>query len=71
MLGEMASPVTPPVAPMLARLSRELPEGDYVYEPKWDGFRCLAFSQPVGRIDLRSRNQRPLGRPTSRVAVPW
>jgi ATP-dependent DNA ligase len=61
MLGEMAR-VTPPVAPMLARLSRELPEGDYVYEPKWDGFRCLAFSAPVGEIDLRSRNQRPLGR---------
>jgi ATP-dependent DNA ligase len=47
---------------MLARLSRELPEGDYVYEPKWDGFRCLAFSAPAGETDLRSRNQRPLAR---------
>lgn len=47
---------------MLARLSRELPEGDYVYEPKWDGFRCLAFVSPAGEIDLRSRNQRPLAR---------
>src|SRR5947209_20103731 len=40
---------------MLARLSRDLPEGDYLYEPKWDGFRCLAFAQPGG-ADLRSRH---------------
>jgi ATP-dependent DNA ligase len=58
----MVTPLSPPIAPMLARLSRELPEGDYVYEPKWDGFRCLAFSSPMGEIDLRSRNQRPLAR---------
>jgi ATP-dependent DNA ligase len=46
---------------MLARLARALPVGDYVYEPKWDGFRCLAFAS--GRtIDLRSRHQRPLAR---------
>jgi ATP-dependent DNA ligase len=30
-----------PVAPMLARLARELPRGDYLYEPKWDGFRAI------------------------------
>jgi ATP-dependent DNA ligase len=47
---------------MLARLARELPEGDFVYEPKWDGFRCLAFTVPAGEVDLRSRNQRPLAR---------
>jgi ATP-dependent DNA ligase len=58
----MTTPVAPPIAPMLARLSRELPEGDYVYEPKWDGFRCLAFSESAGEADLRSRNQRPLAR---------
>jgi ATP-dependent DNA ligase len=46
---------------MLARLARELPAGDYLYEPKWDGFRCLAFAAGAG-IDLRSRNQRPLAR---------
>ena len=28
--------------PMLARLVRELPADGYLYEPKWDGFRCLA-----------------------------
>jgi bifunctional non-homologous end joining protein LigD len=29
----------PPVAPMLAKAARELPVGEYLYEPKWDGFR--------------------------------
>jgi ATP-dependent DNA ligase len=47
--------------PMLAQLVRELPEGDYVYEPKWDGFRCLA-GRDGGEIELRSRHGRPLGR---------
>src|SRR5205085_3694498 len=53
--------VMPPVAPMLARLARELPLDGYLYEPKWDGFRCLAFRDGE-EIDLRSRNQRPLAR---------
>src|SRR5205823_1569531 len=46
---------------MLARLARELPRDGYLYEPKWDGFRCLVFREQR-EIDLRSRNQRPLGR---------
>src|SRR3954470_7051776 len=46
---------------MLARLARDLPVGDYLYEPKWDGFRCLAF-RDGDEVDLRSRNQRPLAR---------
>src|SRR5689334_1077115 len=46
---------------MLARLARELPLGDVVYEPKWDGFRCLAF-RDGGDVALQSRNLRPLGR---------
>jgi ATP-dependent DNA ligase len=47
---------------MLARLVRELPEGDgLTYEPKWDGFRAVAFCRS-GDVDLRSRNQRPLAR---------
>src|ERR671931_16336 len=54
-------PVRPPLAPMLARLARELPADGYVYEPKWDGFRCLVF-RDGGEVDLRSRNQRPLAR---------
>jgi ATP-dependent DNA ligase len=46
---------------MLARLERELPRDGYLYEPKWDGFRCLVF-RDGGEIDLRSRNERPLAR---------
>jgi ATP-dependent DNA ligase len=52
----------PPVSPMLARLADSLPVGPgLTYEPKWDGFRCLAFRDGE-EVDLRSRNQRPLGR---------
>src|SRR4051794_36045845 len=47
---------------MLARLARELPSDDDVwFEPKWDGFRCLVF-RDGDRVDLRSRNDRPLAR---------
>src|SRR3954454_5459795 len=46
---------------MLARLVRELPEGPYVYEPKWDGFRCIAAKEG-GVVTLTSRHDRPLGR---------
>jgi ATP-dependent DNA ligase len=47
--------------PMLASLQRELPIGRYLYEPKWDGLRCLAFVEGE-HVDLRSRHGRPLGR---------
>src|SRR3954463_6600104 len=57
----MRGPVEPPVVPMLGRLARELPIDGFVYEPKWDGFRCLAF-RGVDDVDLRSRNDRPLAR---------
>lgn len=47
---------------MLAKLSRELPLGDdLIYEPKWDGFRCIVF-RDHDRIELTSRNERPLTR---------
>src|SRR4051794_38664652 len=37
-------PIRPPYPPMEAVSAAELPEGDgWLYEPKWDGFRCLAF----------------------------
>lgn len=51
----------PPVAPMLAKLAREVPTGDYWYEPKWDGFRCIAF-RDGDEVELGSRNERPLTR---------
>ena len=48
-------PVRPPVAPMLAKLARELPSGDYIYEPKWDGFRCIVFRSGAD-VELGSRS---------------
>ena len=52
----------PPVAPMLATLARDLPTGDgLIYEPKWDGFRCIVF-RDGSDIELGSRNERPLTR---------
>jgi ATP-dependent DNA ligase len=59
--NDLSSPVTPPIAPMLATLARDLPLGAFTYEPKWDGFRCLAFVDETG-VDLRSRHDRPLAR---------
>src|SRR5215213_9543133 len=57
----MALPFGPPLKPMLGRLARELPREGYVYEPKWDGFRCIAF-RDGDDVDLRSRHDRPLAR---------
>src|SRR3712207_4439356 len=58
----MALPLTPPVLPQLARSRAGLPEGDgWAYEPKWDGFRALAFVDG-GEAYLQSRNGKPLGR---------
>ena len=52
----------PPLEPLLARLERELPAGDdLTFEPKWDGFRCLAF-RDGDDVVLASRNERPLQR---------
>jgi ATP-dependent DNA ligase len=48
--------------PMEARLVSELPIGaGWQYEPKWDGFRCLAFRQRED-IDLRAKSGKPLAR---------
>ena len=48
-----------PVAPMLARLTRALPRDGYVYEPKWDGFRCLVF-RDGNRVELQSKSGQSL-----------
>jgi ATP-dependent DNA ligase len=56
-------PFQPPVAPMLAKLSSELPpEGQgYIYEPKWDGFRALVFKSDDD-VYIQSRDEKPLSR---------
>jgi ATP-dependent DNA ligase len=46
---------------MLAKLARDLPVGDFCYEPKWDGFRCIVF-RDGDEVELGSRNERPLTR---------
>src|SRR5436305_3771075 len=52
----------PPIKPMLAKLSRDLPPaGGVLYEPKWDGFRCIVF-RDGDEVELGSRNERPLTR---------
>lgn len=51
----------PPVAPMLAKATATVPPGAYSYEPKWDGFRCIAF-RDGDEVELGSRNERPLTR---------
>ncbi len=58
----MALPLKPPVLPQLARSRAVLPEGDgWAYEPKWDGFRAIAFVDG-DETRLQSRNGRDLTR---------
>ena len=58
----MTLPLAPPIKPMLAKLAREIPPGDgWLYEPKWDGFRCIVF-RDGDEIQLASRNERPFNR---------
>jgi ATP-dependent DNA ligase len=55
-------PLKPPVSPQLARSAKELPEGQgWAYEPKWDGFRAIAFVDGAD-VHLQSRNGKPLNR---------
>ena len=52
----------PPVKPMLAKALHEVPRAPgLVYEPKWDGFRCIVFRDGP-ELELGSRNDRPLTR---------
>ncbi|MGH2961298.1 MAG: ATP-dependent DNA ligase [Solirubrobacterales bacterium] len=58
----MALPLKPPVKPQLALSRKQLPEGEgWAYEPKYDGFRALAFVDGED-VFLQSRNGRPLRR---------
>src|ERR1700733_4371843 len=52
----------PPLLPMLSKLASELPEGaEWLFEPKWDGFRALVF-RDGDEVFLQSRDEKPLGR---------
>jgi ATP-dependent DNA ligase len=55
----------PPVRPMLAKSVSGVPDpakhGGLLFEPKWDGFRCLVFKDG-DEVELTSRNTKPLTR---------
>src|ERR1700755_140964 len=58
----MALPLTPPLLPQLARAAKTLPAGEgWAYEPKWDGFRAIAFVDGDD-VYLQSRSGKPLSR---------
>jgi ATP-dependent DNA ligase len=61
----MRLPVMPPVQPMLAKAVKGIPDpakhGGLMFEPKWDGFRCIVF-RDGDEVELGSRNERPLTR---------
>jgi ATP-dependent DNA ligase len=58
----MAFPISPPIEPMLAKPTPELPVGEgWRYEPKWDGFRALVFRDGP-EVYLQSRDLKPLDR---------
>jgi ATP-dependent DNA ligase len=66
----MKLPLSPPLAPQLARSRASLPEGEeWTYEPKWDGFRTIAFVDGAETY-LQSRNGRPLSRYFPEVELP-
>ena len=56
-------PLSLDIAPMEAKAADTLPSdpGQWQYEPKWDGFRCLAF-KAGDAVDLRAKSGKPLGR---------
>jgi ATP-dependent DNA ligase len=54
--------VNPPVLPMLSKRVGELPAGgQWIFEPKWDGFRALVF-RDRHEIFIQSRDEKPLNR---------
>jgi ATP-dependent DNA ligase len=55
-------PIEPPVEPMLAKLADALPAaGEFLFEPKWDGFRAIVF-RSASEVFIQSRDLRPLDR---------
>src|ERR671910_509940 len=55
-------PIAPPIEPMLAKLADDLPpSGEFLFEPKWDGFRAIVF-RSGSDVYIQSRDLRPLDR---------
>jgi ATP-dependent DNA ligase len=66
----MPLPLSPPLPPQLALSRAKLPEGEgWAYEPKWDGFRAIAFVDG-DQVFLQSRNGKALGRYFPELSFP-
>src|SRR6478735_2844472 len=66
----MALPLKPPLLPQLARPAKNLPTGEgWAYEPKWDGFRAIAFVDGAD-VYIQSRSGKPLSRYFPELAFP-
>ena len=66
----MTLPLSAPIDPQLARSAKELPVGEqWSYEPKFDGFRALAFVDGDD-VMLQSRGSKPLGRYFPELSFP-
>lgn len=60
--GHGEFPIDPPIEPMLAKLSNDVPRGDgFLFEPKWDGFRAIVF-RGAAEVHIQSRDRRPFDR---------
>ncbi len=58
----MPLPLKPPFAPMEAQSVSEVPLGEaWQYEPKWDGFRCIAFKDG-NTVELQAKSGKSLTR---------
>ena len=65
----MTLPLEPPIKPQLARSAKELPVGEeWRYEPKWDGFRTIAFREGEA-VQLQSRGGKQMNRYFPEVAA--
>jgi ATP-dependent DNA ligase len=61
-VNDTSFPIAPPIEPMLAKLADALPrEGNFLYEPKWDGFRAIVF-RGKSEVYIQSRDLRPFDR---------
>ena len=54
-------PLDPPIEPMLAAIAEGLPTGEFLYEPKWDGFRAIVY-RGEDELYIQSRDLKPLDR---------
>ncbi len=69
-MADLHLPFQPPLEPMLAKASDDLPKDDgWLFEPKWDGFRALVF-RDGDELYTQSRDLKPLDRYFPELAAP-